>query len=277
MVNEDSWPAMIEDIFPYMEVLNYGVGGYGTDQAYLRFIKEGLDLSPDVVIIGFAPVNLRRVVNVYRRFISDREIPLIKPRFIINEVGNMILLPNPLPHKTDYEKYLRHPDDIIELGKNDYWYESAIYDNPLYDLSATVRLFTTLWVRVHNRYLDRNRPILNGMFNQQSTAFKIQSALLEKFVDEVKNSGVIPIVVIFPDRDSILRDGRVQNKVFDPLVDYLKARSIDYIDLTSAFLDSDDHGEIKDWFMSGGHYSPKGNKIVAQRLGSEIQNRLSND
>ncbi len=175
--NADSWPALLEEMYPHVEVLNYGVGGYGTDQAYLRFMAEGVDLSPDVAIIGFAPVNLRRVVNVYRRFISNREYPLLKPRFVIGENENLVWLPNPIRHLFAYERYARRPSAIIELGTNDYWYEPAIYENPLYNVSAAVRLITQLWVQIHDHYFDSDRILRRGMFSQSSTAFRIQAAL----------------------------------------------------------------------------------------------------
>lgn len=36
-----------------VEVLNFGVGGYGMDQAYLRYLEIGVKYEPDVVIFGF--------------------------------------------------------------------------------------------------------------------------------------------------------------------------------------------------------------------------------
>jgi hypothetical protein len=81
--NDDSWPTQLERSAPDVEVLNYGVGGYGVDQAYLRYLAEGRALAPQVVIIGFAPVDLPRLVNRYRRFLDDRELALAKPRFVL--------------------------------------------------------------------------------------------------------------------------------------------------------------------------------------------------
>jgi hypothetical protein len=49
----NSWPALIESANPDMEVLNYGVAGYGSDQAYLRYLAEGKQLAPKVVLLGF--------------------------------------------------------------------------------------------------------------------------------------------------------------------------------------------------------------------------------
>ena len=41
VADADCWPAIVEDRFPEIEVLNYGVLGYGLDQAYLRYKAEG--------------------------------------------------------------------------------------------------------------------------------------------------------------------------------------------------------------------------------------------
>jgi hypothetical protein len=35
------------------EVMNFGVGGYGNDQAYLRWKHIGRNYNPDIVLIGF--------------------------------------------------------------------------------------------------------------------------------------------------------------------------------------------------------------------------------
>lgn len=275
VVNQDAWPALLERMYPHFEVLNYGVGGYGADQAYLRFIREGMDLSPHIVIIGFAPVNLRRVVSVYRRFISNREYPLVKPRFVFDENGNMLLLPSPIQRVGEYERYLRAPRDIIELGRNDYWYRSIVYENPLYDWSASVRLGAALWIRVYDHYLDSNRLFRRGVFNKSSTAFKIQAALVEKFTKEVRAAGALALVVVFPDKDSIIQAASGQPKIFDPLLDYLKMKGFDHVDLSSAFLAADVLRSIDQWFMPGGHYSPLGNTLVATWLGQEIQRRAA--
>jgi hypothetical protein len=80
-----AWAALIEDADPAFEVLNYGVGGYGTDQAFLLYQREGQRFSPDVVVIGFSPVDLRRGVSRYTRFGSFDEPPLTKPRYKLDE------------------------------------------------------------------------------------------------------------------------------------------------------------------------------------------------
>jgi lysophospholipase L1-like esterase len=265
-----AWPALVERWFPQLEVLNYGVGGYGVDQAYLRFCTEGMTLAPQIVLIGFTTDDLRRVVNVYRRFISNREFPLIKPRFLLDGRGDLTLLPNPAPRPSDYERYEREPRAVIELGPYDYWYRSDIYQEPLYDLSGTVRLLTNFWIRVSNRYLAPNRLFQHGEFNPSSTAFKIQVALFERFAAAVKRAGAQPIVVLLPDRTSVARAREGRQTLFAPLVEALARHDLEYLDLTSAFFDATLAGGVDDWFMRGGHYAPAGNAIVARWLGHAL-------
>ena len=275
VADSGAWPALVERLFPQVEVLNYGVGGYGTDQAYLRYCAEGAALSPRIVIIGFVPVGLRRVVNVYLRFVSNRELPLAKPRFTLGAGGELVLLPNPLPHRSDYTRYLGSPRDIVALGAHDYWYNAAIYQNPVYDYSATVRLPTNLWLRLDNRYLARDRLLRQGAFNPSSSAFRIQMALFEAFAAAVRATGAHPTVAIFPDRASVTRARLGRSTLVTPLVQELAARGIDHVDLTDAFVEARTMGDVNMWFKPGGHYSPAGNRIVALWLGKEILARAA--
>ncbi len=59
----DSWAKQVAEIRPTLEVLNYGVGAYGLDQAYLRYLRHGTSYHPDVVFIGYMSENIARCVN----------------------------------------------------------------------------------------------------------------------------------------------------------------------------------------------------------------------
>src|SRR5256885_10075407 len=265
-----AWPAQIERLYPNLEVANYGVGGYGVDQAYLRFCVEGTALSPRFVIIGFTTDDLRRVVNVYRRFVSNREIPLVKPRFVLDAGGRLVLVPNPVARPEDYERYVHSPRDIVALGANDQWYSAAIYRNPVYDYSATVRLLTGVWLRLQRRYFAPQRLVRHGEFNPSSIAFRIQLALFEQFAAAVRAAGAHPPVAILPDAGSVRSAPSGRRTRRGSLVRGLAARGLDYVDVTQAFVAPELRGDVNDWVMVGRHYSPAGNRIVARRLGRAI-------
>ena len=258
------WTSQMEHACRPIEVLNYGVGGYGVDQAYLRYVSEGSLYAPHIVLVGFVPDDLRRLVNVYRRFIDDREIPLFKPRFML-EGNTLKLLPNPLPLLSDYDRLLMEPETVTRLGQHDHWYKPAIYENPLYDLSATVRLTVTLGLHVYDRYLDPNRLWKGGQFNPSSEAFRLQLAIFHKFADEIKQTGAMPLIVLFPERDSILRVRAGSSTFYASLAAKLLEMGVPYLDLIEAFR-SDTTGPVDSFFMPGGHYSRRGNEIIAQWL-----------
>jgi len=246
-------------------------------------MMEGAALAPDIVLIGFTPVDLPRIVNVYRRFLSNLELPLVKPRFVLDSDGRLTLLSSPIKQVTDYSKYLQEPRRVTELGQDDYWYESAVYENPLYDLSATVRVLTTLWVRVRRRYLDSERLIegdglLHAVkFSTESPAFRIQTMLLEKFTADALAMGALPIVVILPDGESVAHASLGRQRIYDPLLDHLRKRAIAYIDLGDAFAAEAQAAPHSRWFMPGGHYSGDGNRTIAAWLARQVEERVKVD
>lgn len=58
---EESLSKLLETILTSkekkVEVINLGVGGYGTTQQYLYLIEEGLSYQPDMILLGFYPGN----------------------------------------------------------------------------------------------------------------------------------------------------------------------------------------------------------------------------
>ena len=60
----DAWGNVLSTLLD-CRVSNFGVGGYGTDQAYLRFRENTEDPSP-VVVIAHQPENILRNVSIGR-------------------------------------------------------------------------------------------------------------------------------------------------------------------------------------------------------------------
>src|SRR5262245_50269946 len=124
----DSWPGQLETRWK-CEVLNYGVGGYGTDQAFLRFREEGRRMKPQVVIIGFTSMQATRVVSRYRRFQDPGDGPWFKPRFLLDDNGGLQFLASPVASPADAERLVTNPAGIAAFGKHDYWYSSALFEH----------------------------------------------------------------------------------------------------------------------------------------------------
>ncbi len=265
---QEAWSTVLEDLVPNVEVLNFGVGGYGTDQAFLRYLGTQGVHGEDLVLIGFAPVNLRRTVNVYRRFISNRDWPLVKPRFAIEDEG-LVLIPNPLPTPEEYRQLVEEPLTTVRaLGVRDSWYNPLEWENPLYDLSPTVRLVSYLGSRVYRTRLSRDKLLADGGFNPASEAFAVQRELLKAFHDSVSANGRRAQIVIFPDHASIRLHMEGRPTTYAPLVSSLKEEGVQALDLVNIFSEEAAKGGLERLFAPGGHYSSEGNRLVAQAMTS---------
>jgi len=269
--NEEAWTRLIEVERPTTEVLNYGVSGYGTDQAYLRFLQEGMLYAPDVVLIGFSPVELRRSVMVYTRFGSTNEPPLTKPRFVLDSAQTLVLVPNPLPHRGDWERLRAMPRSVIALGRHDAWYDRWRYENALYDRSATMRFAVGLGSRIWQKYFWDDRIVEQGLFRTASSAFALQQELLLAFADSVRARGARPIIVMFPDLEAVERRRDELPPIYAPLKEAITAtRRVPVIDLLDAFAAEGGARSPQRWFAPRGHYSVEGNAVVARWLGSRL-------
>ena len=271
--DSSTWTAQVERMDSAVEVLNYGVGGYGLDQAFLRYLRVGEKYHPQLVVIGFVPDDLPRLVNVYRRFMSSSEWPLIKPRFVMGSDGALQLRAEHVPDAEGYRAYVEQPSRVRDLGRLDFWYEPLIYDNPLYDWSATVRVFSSAWARVRRRTWDTNRLVIDNQYNVKSEAFRIQVALMEAFAKAVSERGARSLVVFFPDKPSAIRAVAGEAPVYAPLVRILRSKGISTLDLAPEFASETGEKRPDDWFMPGGHYSNSGNRIAARAILRAVRQR----
>lgn len=268
--NPDAWTAKMEADDPEFEVLNYGVGGYGIDQSYLRYMLEGAEFEPRVVILGFTPDDIGRVVNVYRRFMSSRDLVLFKPRFIFNDQDQLTLLEAPFRSPEDYARLLADPQEVLRYRTHDYWYRPGIFENPVYDYSAGVRVASWMWNRTYRQRFDPERLYDGAAFSTTTTAFRINVVLFHMFDQAVRANGALPLVVMLPDLDSVraARDGKPTR--YEPLLRRLRANQHALLDAAEAFRSQPPLADEASWFAAQGHYSAEGNRIVASWLRQSV-------
>jgi hypothetical protein len=89
--DEEVYAAKVQALLPEVEVLNFGVHGYGTDQQLLYFQSEGKRHSLDIVVLGFAWFHISRNTTTFGFF--------AKPAFALR--GDELELTNvPVPGPT---------------------------------------------------------------------------------------------------------------------------------------------------------------------------------
>ena len=198
----------------------------------------------------------------------------VKPRFLIDENDELVLVPPPVSRKSDAMYYLETPGALGELGAYDAFYDALVFENPLHDWSATVRLITALWTQLSRRYLDPCRTLTGppgeGVFNIESEAFRIVVKLMERLERKSRSMGAVAVVMMIPDRHSLTRRREGLSTIGAPLLAECRERGFLCWNLADAFEAQGVDSPIEAWFSRGGHYSPEGNAIVARWIEQQL-------
>jgi hypothetical protein len=188
-----SWGFLLSQ-FLHCRVAIFGVSAYGTDQAYLRFLDNHHDQAK-VVILGFLSENIMRNVNQLRNLISTTTDCLLKPRFILNEQGQLTLIPKPLLTKEQYYTLTKHPELILHhefyLPGGPSGYQRMAFPYTWGFLKAFPLIFKNV-VLHHGTYYDLYRP------DNPSQAVKITLAIMENFYRDARQRGKQPVILVIP-------------------------------------------------------------------------------
>ncbi len=61
VADDQTWCHLLRTLVPGLETVNMGQGGYGVDQAYLWYKRDGIGLAHDVQILAFIPGDIDRL------------------------------------------------------------------------------------------------------------------------------------------------------------------------------------------------------------------------
>lgn len=259
-----NWAKRISAIAPHIEILNYGVGAYGLDQAYLRYRRDGTEYHPNIVLIGYMTENSARDVNVFRAFYGFPDFIFSKPRFKLDN-DTLVLLPNPLRTLADYRRLRDNPETVLpELGRNDNHFVDAYSAGP-FDFSPSVRLGKLVIASIRNQ---PRAPILtaDGRYETRSEAYEVTLRIFDAFYRKAVEDGALPIIVVFPDLNDQMRSRAGQPRRYDPMLQYFRSRGYRFVDVLGAFKPVESRYTINDLSVKYGHFSVLGNDLVARYI-----------
>jgi len=233
------------------EVLNFGVSGYGMDQAYLRWKIIGREYQPDIVIMGFQPENMNRNVNIVRPLVGGPGIPFTKPRFVLTEDESLILVNSPTIAPEDLVSVYQTFDDSGLVAYE--WHYNARYQPRALDNSYLLGL---LEARQYNlAYAER---IFVPALTPEDERVQVTIALLRQFAADVADANQDFVVLHMPMRpmieDFLAGDGFSYDFVLDVL-----AAEMPLIRAENAFVAVDE----ADWAPAG-HYTAQTHQRVAE-------------
>lgn len=260
--NDEMWTRLLEIEDPDIEVMNWGVGGYGTDQAWLRYKVQGAKYYPDVVLIGFMVEDIRRNVNRFRPFYSlNTGMPLTKPVFLYTE-DDLVLEPNPMSSAAELLDYATNRKDefLNRVCEHDIHCHREEYETSPLDVFKSFRLIKTAVYKIKN--WDGS---LDTIY-QDDRYYLVTYEILRRFAEEVTENGSKPLIVLLPPLSTLERYNETGVKDHQRLIDQLEVDGLPFIDLTDDFIEAKRTLGVELGGFFGGHYNSLGNVVVKEAV-----------
>ena len=265
--DEETWQTYLAESLQ-ADVLNFGVSGYGPDQALLRMRRVSAGLRTPTYALGLGLENINRIVNRYRPFyFAGTGLPLPKPRFVLVD-SRLRLIPNPVHTAGELDR-LTDPAFIQKLGEHDEWYTRR-------DLPRLGFPYCRLLVdpRIWRQALDRrqrrsdNDPVPRANLWREEGPRRLYFALMDAFAADAEAAGGRALFVLPPGR--ALAEARREGRGipgYNRVLQHCRERGYDCFDgiewLHQAVGDEE---PLDDDFRPGGHCSPRGNQVTADGL-----------
>ena len=189
------------------EVFDFGVGGYGLDQMYLRWKKQGVDYHPDIVILGYCLGTIYNNTNMLRLIQNAQTgVPFAKPRFVLSGGGlELMNVPTPKPDElADFVSRLEH----WPLLRYESFYNPADYaDTPLRHLM----LYALIEAKLRSlggdflRYVNSQQAVPPRFFKPGDEAVILALELVKQFKNDVESHGARFYVVNLPTEGDLAR------------------------------------------------------------------------
>ena len=253
---EDTWGYMLEkSLGAEFQVLNFGVPGYGMDQAFLRFERNVRSWKPRILVYALNSGAINRALIVYPFFSRpDWNLPFSKPRLILQD-GEVKTIN--IPALSGETIFIQPSVLDLPFLKYDIGYKQSDWQHKPYHFSYLARLFVSRfprWSLVSPAVSDEALLSLN-------------ISILRAFVRSAEQSGVIPIVVHLPQPPEVERPAltRIGKQV-------LEKAHIQYVDLMPCLLKLNPADRL---VPSGDHYSPHANAAIANCLRNAVNESIA--
>lgn len=238
------------------EVLNFGVSAYGMDQAYLRWLHDGSEYAPDIVVFGLQAENLDRNINLFRQLIHPLGPPFSKPRFLLtDDVLSVVNSPAIPPEElvATFESFASHP-----LSAHEGYYRSREYIRQWWSGS---KLASMIHAIVNQQLADEEVK-----YGPESERGRLGKAIVAAFADDVGAAGKPFIVLFLPHKNFFERKFYGREIPYQYLLDYFRDN---YHYLSLADYVDPEIKSLKNWGPTL-HYGPELNSLVAEILSGEI-------
>ncbi len=271
--DKEAWGNLLAERLK-CRVANFGIWGYGTDQALLRYTQHATDSSA-IVVLGIYGDDLRRNVNQYSYFLTAADFSKfgLKPRFVL-ENGALKLIPILTVSFEEFQQALIHPEmawqheTFLPGSSHGPTVWSFPYTLSLGRLLASARFWdlAVKWGREEPSWIDYLRQ------DHPSQALPITVAIVDQFRRVAAQRHQRVLVIIFPSASSFYLFRHTGKSPFNSLATTLNEKGIPTRDLTEYFATYLKDRDFCEILLRGcaGHFTAEGNEVVAKAVQESI-------
>jgi len=257
--NDETWPHFLAEALG-VQVANFGVAGYGPDQALLRLrghLEEGR--VPEVVILGVMSENIARVVNVWRKVYTGGEALNFKPVLVVDQ-GVPRWVPNPLGQPVTVESVRQA---IKNSSPNDFWADQNQRRPAVPHFPYLVTAFDTL------TYLSFRVVRWQDLW-QQDQPLEVLRAIVAEFVLLSQTYSFDPVILMIPMAEDLRFHEANQPATYAHVLEEFRREYEGQLVVVDT-LDEDFEASRYQLRPYQGHTSAYGNQVIS----AAIVNRLS--
>ena len=243
---EDLFTSRLEEINPRLEVINAGVGGYGTVQEFLYLSTEGLQFKPDLVLL-----------MLFENDLSDNCLPTIPDSALVpmqSQKNGEIQIAG----KLDPAEFLKFTLPIPfrdELNRYSYLY---------YFLNS--RIYQRLFSNRMKQFLQADLRKLRS-----SEEYEVFYAIIQKMHNLAVSKGVNFALVLIPTREDV---GLRSSPTRQSIAKFCQDNRIKCIQLLERFKKESASGS-EPYLHFDMHWNKAGHKIVAEEIASYLASTVN--
>ncbi len=273
--DNETWESYLENKLKF-NIHNYGVGNFGLDQSFLKFLKYKKNIKSKIVIFNVVPETIARINSYWKHYREFGNILGFKPLYKLKK-NKLILKKIPLKRNFTEKQIYRI---IPEMKKFDTFYKSKFLKYKFsfpYSLVflKNFKYFSNIILNLLIAKITNNKKYLNKaitvvlkenirdshrMYNDPYY-FKKLKAMIYYLNDDLKKKKIHMVLVISPQ----LLDLTEGN--YDSVSKFYKqiGKKIFCLDLYNKIKDK----EFKKYYFKdiyGGHFNKLGNKLISKIL-----------
>lgn len=253
-------------------VANFGVGGYGLDQAYLRYLNNTKDNS-EVVVLTIFSENIQRHINQWRVLLTGGSNPFsLKPRFALNSHNKIEMIPLPDLTLEEFNRMRYSPKDFL---KYEYYLPTTSNGPTYFSFPYTLALVQMLQ---NERVLTKlgGKPSFYRLYStdHEAQGLEITKQIILSFRARALQQNKQLVVVTIPSGSEVDHFLTTGQWVIQPLIQTLSEHNLNVINFGQELMNQGygaDHCKLRTHAdKCRGHLNNDGSRVLADVMAKAL-------